>query len=115
MEHPTHNREACFSGNHQWRDRQYRAEHAGVRILSASSVMEWGVLTYILTVSSPRLSFGRLGDMFGNKNLFIAGMVSFTRGSEVGMITADLRVKRLQCAAGERFGEPHGIGERHFH
>jgi MFS family permease len=46
--------------------------------------MEWGVLTYILTVSSPRLSFGRLGDMFGNKNLFIAGMVSFTRGSEVG-------------------------------
>jgi MFS family permease len=71
--------------------------------------MEWGVLTYILTVSSPRLSFGRLGDMFGNKNLFIAGMVSFTRGSEVGMITADLRVKRLQCAAGERFGEPHGI------
>ena len=77
--------------------------------------MEWVVLTYMLTVSSPRLSFGRLGDIFGNKNLFIAGMVIFTRGSEVWIITADLRVKRHQCAAGERFGEPHGIGKRHFH
>jgi MFS family permease len=77
--------------------------------------MEWVVLTYMLTVSSPRHSFGRLGDMFGKKNLFIAGMVSFTRGSEVWMITADLLVERHQCAAGERFGEPHGIGKRHFH
>jgi len=44
-------------------------------------VIEWVVLAYMLTVSSLMLSIGRLGDMFGKKNLFLAGMVIFTIGS----------------------------------
>lgn len=44
-------------------------------------VIEWVVLAYMLTISSLMLTIGRLGDMFGKKNLYLAGLIIFTIGS----------------------------------
>lgn len=44
-------------------------------------VIEWVVLSYMLTISSLMLSIGRLGDMLGKKTLYLAGLVIFTVGS----------------------------------
>lgn len=45
------------------------------------AVVQWVVLTYLLTVTTLMLSVGRLGDMVGKKPLYVAGLVIFTLGS----------------------------------
>ncbi len=45
------------------------------------SVIQWVVLSYLLTVTTLMLSIGRLGDMVGKKKLYAVGFVVFTAGS----------------------------------
>jgi EmrB/QacA subfamily drug resistance transporter len=45
------------------------------------ATIEWVVTTYLLVVSGLLLSVGRLGDMRGNKNTYVAGFVIFVIGS----------------------------------
>jgi EmrB/QacA subfamily drug resistance transporter len=45
------------------------------------TTVEWVVLAYLLALSTLLLTFGRLGDMFGHKRLYVAGFVVFTLGS----------------------------------
>jgi len=45
------------------------------------SIVEWVVLAYLVTLSSSLLLFGRLGDMFGKKRIFILGIGLFGLGS----------------------------------
>jgi EmrB/QacA subfamily drug resistance transporter len=44
-------------------------------------LIEWVVLAYLLSLSSLLLIGGRLGDLFGNKRLFVIGFVLFTLSS----------------------------------
>src|SRR5690349_10105716 len=43
--------------------------------------IQWVLDSYILSYTVLLLSFGRLGDIFGRKRLFIAGMALFTAAS----------------------------------
>ncbi|MCP4131118.1 MAG: MFS transporter [bacterium] len=45
------------------------------------SVVQWVVLSYLLTVTTLMLGAGRLADIIGKKSLYIAGMLIFTIGS----------------------------------
>jgi len=45
------------------------------------ATIEWVVTTYLLVVSGLLLSVGRLGDMRGNKNTYVAGFAIFALGS----------------------------------
>lgn len=45
------------------------------------NVVEWVVLAYMLTISTLLLTVGRLSDMIGKKNLYLAGVILFTVGS----------------------------------
>lgn len=44
-------------------------------------IIEWVVMSYLLVISSLLLTYGRLGDMYGHKNIYIAGFIVFTAGS----------------------------------
>ncbi|MDC0681371.1 DHA2 family efflux MFS transporter permease subunit [Sorangium atrum] len=46
-------------------------------------VLQWIVLSYLVVTSGLVLAMGRLGDIFGKKRLYIAGIVIFTAGSAV--------------------------------
>jgi EmrB/QacA subfamily drug resistance transporter len=45
------------------------------------SVVQWVVLSYMLTVATLMLAVGRLADIFGKKGLYLAGFSIFTIGS----------------------------------
>lgn len=45
------------------------------------ATIEWVVTVYLLVVSSLLLSFGRLGDLRGNKPVYLVGLVIFVLGS----------------------------------
>jgi EmrB/QacA subfamily drug resistance transporter len=45
------------------------------------ATIEWVVTIYLLVVSGLLLSFGRLGDMRGNKRVYLIGLVIFVLGS----------------------------------
>jgi EmrB/QacA subfamily drug resistance transporter len=45
------------------------------------SRLEWVVMAYLLIISSLLLTYGRLGDMYGHKRIYITGFVIFTVGS----------------------------------
>ncbi|HEX2954122.1 MAG TPA: MFS transporter [Bacillota bacterium] len=45
------------------------------------STIEWIVMSYLLVVSSLLLAYGRLGDMYGHKRIYIWGFLIFTVGS----------------------------------
>ncbi len=45
------------------------------------AVVEWVVLAYMLTIATLMLSVGRLADMIGKKNIYLAGLAIFTLGS----------------------------------
>ncbi len=48
---------------------------------ASMSAIEWVIIAYLLVISSLLLTYGRFGDMYGHKKLFIAGFVIFTIGS----------------------------------
>ena len=45
------------------------------------TTIEWVVLSYLIIITSLLLTFGRLGDIYGHKKIYIAGLVIFTAGS----------------------------------
>ncbi len=45
---------------------------------ASSSAIEWVVAAYILAFALGLLPFGRLGDTFGRRNMFLGGIVCFT-------------------------------------
>ena len=52
------------------------------------SVIEWVVLSYLLTITTLMLSIGRLADMIGKKKIYASGFVIFTLGSALcGSVT----------------------------
>ncbi len=54
------------------------------------SVIQWVVLSYLLTVTTLMLSIGRLGDMVGKKKLYAVGFIIFTTGSVLCGISASV-------------------------
>jgi MFS family permease len=62
-----------------------------VREFKASfSTVQWVALAYMLTLSTLTLTMGRLGDMIGKKQIYIAGMVVFTIGSMLCGISSSI-------------------------
>jgi EmrB/QacA subfamily drug resistance transporter len=45
------------------------------------TTVEWVVLSYLIIISSLLLTFGRLGDLYGHKKIYIIGFAIFTAGS----------------------------------
>src|SRR5690606_4552544 len=43
--------------------------------------LEWVVMSYLLVASATLLIFGRMGDLYGQKRIYIAGFAVFTVGS----------------------------------
>lgn len=53
-----------------------------VRALGTNfTVVQWVVLGYLLTVTTTMLSFGRVGDIFGKKKIYLLGYAVFLLGS----------------------------------
>ena len=48
---------------------------------SSISTVEWAVVVYLLVVSGLLLTFGRLGDIKGNKPVYLSGFILFISGS----------------------------------
>jgi EmrB/QacA subfamily drug resistance transporter len=51
--------------------------------------LQWMLNVYLLTISVLVVTAGRLGDMFGRKRIFLAGMVLFGLGSIVSALAGD--------------------------
>ena len=45
------------------------------------SAIEWTIMSYLLVISSLLLTYGRLGDMYGHKKIYITGFIIFMSGS----------------------------------
>ena len=45
------------------------------------ATVEWIIMSYLLVISSLLLAYGRLGDMFGHRRIYLLGFVIFTAGS----------------------------------
>ena len=45
------------------------------------STIAWTVMSYLLVISGLLLTYGRLGDMYGHKRIFLLGFIIFTAGS----------------------------------
>jgi len=44
-------------------------------------IIEWVIMSYLLVISSLLLTYGRLGDMYGHKKVYIGGFAVFSLGS----------------------------------
>lgn len=53
----------------------------GVELGASIDQLEWIVAAYLLTLSATLLAAGRLGDLFGHRAVYAAGLVLFTIGS----------------------------------
>ncbi len=49
--------------------------------------VEWVVMVYLLLISSLLLTYGRLGDMYGHKPVYVSGFAIFTLGSALSSIS----------------------------
>jgi EmrB/QacA subfamily drug resistance transporter len=45
------------------------------------SLVEWVIMAYLLVISSLLLIFGKLGDLYGHKCIYVSGFAVFTAGS----------------------------------
>ncbi|TDT52059.1 MFS transporter [Fonticella tunisiensis] len=45
------------------------------------AAVQWVVMSYLLIISSLLLTYGRMGDMYGHKRIYISGFIIFTIGS----------------------------------
>jgi len=45
------------------------------------SSVEWVVMSYLLIISSLLLTYGRMGDLYGHKRIYIVGFIVFAVGS----------------------------------
>lgn len=48
---------------------------------TSMSTVQWVILSYLLIISSLLLTYGRLGDIYGHKKVYMIGFVIFTLGS----------------------------------
>lgn len=55
-------------------------------------IIEWVVMSYLLVISSLLLTYGRLGDMYGHKRIYIGGFAVFTVGSLLCGLAPDITV-----------------------
>jgi EmrB/QacA subfamily drug resistance transporter len=53
----------------------------GACFKASLSLIEWVVMAYLLVISSLLLTYGRLGDMYGHKQIYVTGFLIFTAGS----------------------------------
>lgn len=51
------------------------------QFLAPLTTVEWVVMAYLLMTSSLLLTFGRMGDMYGHKKIYLTGFGIFTAGS----------------------------------
>src|SRR4029079_19395744 len=56
---------------------------------ASSEGLQWVMNGYLLTIAVLVVTAGRLGDMFGRKRVFLAGMVLFAAGSVVSGAAQD--------------------------
>src|SRR5829696_6326342 len=70
----------------------------------SQTALAWVVNAYMLTFGGFLLLSGRLGDLFGNKRVFLGGVVSFTAAS----IACGLAPSPLFLVVG-RAGQGHGL------
>lgn len=56
---------------------------------ASSEGLQWVMNGYLLTIAALVVTAGRLGDMFGRKRVFLAGMVLFAAGSVVSGAAGD--------------------------
>lgn len=59
---------------------------------ASSTGLQWVMNVYLLTITAFVVTAGRLGDMFGRKRLFLAGMVMFALGSVLSGAAGDEQV-----------------------
>ena len=45
------------------------------------TTVEWVVLSYLIVISSLLLTYGRMGDLYGHKKVYMIGFAVFTAGS----------------------------------
>lgn len=55
-------------------------------------VVEWVLMAFLLTISTLLLPFGRLGDIYGFKRIYLLGILIFTAGSVLCGIAASIFV-----------------------
>jgi EmrB/QacA subfamily drug resistance transporter len=72
---------------------------------SAVSTVEWVILVYLITASSSLLIFGRLGDIYGKRRIYIAGQIVFVLGSlccalsgRIGLLIASRALQAVGAA-----------------
>lgn len=55
------------------------------------ALLEWVVMSYLLIISSLLLAYGRLGDIYGHKPVYILGLFIFTLGSLLCGLAPDIK------------------------
>jgi len=78
------------------------------------STVEWVTMSYLLMISSLLLTYGRLGDLFGYKVIYLSGLIGFTISSAIcgfsGSIGMLICARALQGAtAGMMMAVSHAI------
>ncbi len=48
---------------------------------ASMATVEWVIMSYLLIISSLLLTYGRLGDLYGHKRIYLTGFIIFTFGS----------------------------------
>ena len=72
------------------------------------ALVQWIVLSYSLTQTTIMLSVGRVGDMMGNKPIFLSGAVLFAIGSILAGLAPNIEfllLFRVLQAIGGRVGD----------
>jgi EmrB/QacA subfamily drug resistance transporter len=64
----------------------------GVTFKTNVASLEWVVTVYLLVISSALLSFGRLGDMRGHKNIYLLGFIIFVSSSALCGLTPSVPI-----------------------
>ena len=58
---------------------------------ASTSTASWVTVAYLLTLVSTLLLFGRLGDRFGHRRVFLSGYATFVLGSALCALAPSLR------------------------
>ncbi|MFZ5943867.1 MAG: MFS transporter [Bacillota bacterium] len=54
------------------------------------ATVEWVVMSYLLIISSLLLTYGRMGDLYGHKKIYITGFVIFSFGSLICAVSPSI-------------------------
>lgn len=64
---------------------------------------EWVIMSYLLVISSLLLTFGRLGDLYGHRPVYLAGLFLFTVGSALCALAPTI-LALVACRIFQGFG-----------